>query len=140
MAIIRNLYVYDLGIQTVAGFTAGSALVGGQFVDLSGGDWTIKSSAQSAATVCPIGIVADTVAINTTEVEVVTAGYVRMQTQVAMTAGDAVYPSSVKGRIIKTGKKVSGTTAQPIFAGGFGVVVAGASASGYAVVKLYGLV
>ena len=139
MAINRNLYMFNLELQTVAGFTAGSALVGGQFVIVSGGDWTIKSATQSGS-VTPIGIVSNDAAINTTEVEVVTGGYVRLQTQVALAAGDKVYPSSVKGRIIKTGAKVSGTTGAYLFQNGFGTVVAGASASGFAIVKLQTLV
>lgn len=138
MAIVRNFVKYDLGLQNVAGFTAGSALIGGAFVYVNGADWTIKHAVNSA-TVKPIGAVSNDVASGATEIEVVTGGYVLMQTQVAMAAGDPVFPSSVKGRIIKTGKLISGTTT-PVFAGGFGVVVAGASASGFALVKLQNLV
>ena len=133
MTITRNFYAYNLEIPNVAGFTAGSALVGGSFVYVNGGDWTIKTAAQSGTTPI-IGVVTGDVANGTTEVEVVTSGYVRMQTQIALAAGDKVYPSSVKGRIIKTG------AAATLYPAGLGVVVAGASASGFAIVKLYGLV
>ena len=138
MAINRNFFVYEVGVNNVAGFKAGSALIGGSFVSMNTVDWTVVTTGQSASTPV-IGVVSNDCASGSTENEVVTAGYVRMRTQVAMAAGDKAYPSSVKGRIIKTGLKLSGATT-PVFSQGFGLVVAGASASGYAIVKLKGLV
>jgi hypothetical protein len=96
--------------------------------------WTIKQATSSSTTVKPVGIVTNDFASGSSEIEVVRRGYVYMIGQDAMNPGDPVFPSSVAGRVIKTG------AATPAFGKcGLGTVVVGASASGACLVQLQGL-
>jgi hypothetical protein len=121
-------------IGSVADFIAGSALVAGFVQMKSSTDWTIVTATQSATSYKPIGITTGSVASGATGVEVRDKGIVWMLCQEAMEVGNFVYPSSVKGRIIKTG--AADASGNSVFAGGFGTVIKGAAASGLALVKL----
>lgn len=129
---IYNVVKYD-GLQNVAGFSSPTRakLVPG-FVVMSATNWTIKQATASSTTARPLGIVTNSCASGTTEIEVVRRGYVYMLAQTTMTAGYAVFPDTVAGRVRKDG-------AANKFEGGFGTVVVGAVSSGYCLVQLQGL-
>ena len=131
----RKLKVFD-AIGPIANYTAGAALVAG-FVELSGTNWTIVAAGQSSTTQRPVGVFTGSAASGALGLEVLDKGVVNLVCQVTMAAGDPVYPSSVAGRVIKSGgADSSGNLAFP---GGFGVVIVGAQASGTVTFKIQGL-
>jgi hypothetical protein len=135
----RNQVAYDIGVLNFAGFTLASAVtIPGGFVEMSTTAYTVKNSVGSGTTK-PIGVTTASGAAADVAQEVRTGGYVWQISNVTMAAGDPVYPSSVKGKVIKTGKKISGV-ATAIFPAGFGTVIVGNTASGFILTKLHGLV
>ena len=129
----KKLLEFD-AIGSVADFTAGSALSTGFVQMKSGTNWTIVTAEQSGTNHRPIGIATGSAASGATGVEVRDKGIVWLLTQAALVAGNPVYPSSVKGRILGTG--ATDASGNSIYAGGFGTVIQGAAASGLALVKL----
>ena len=135
---IYNVVKYD-GLQNVAGFSAPSkSVLKPGFVLMSATAWTIKQATASSTTDRPLGIITNSCASGTTEIEVVRRGYVYMLAQTTMVAGAKVYPDTVAGRVRKNGA-VDGS-GRAIFPSGFGTVVVGANSSGYCLVQLQGLV
>jgi hypothetical protein len=136
----RNLVQYDIGVKNMAGFVAASAVtVAAGFVEMSATNYTFKNSVASGTT-RPMGITTASATKGSDVNEIRTGGYV-WQIGVSMVVGSPVYPSDVHGRVQKTGK-VDGSGV-PYYPGGFGTVVyttAAATASGYVLTKLQGLV
>ena len=137
----RTLVQYDIGVKNMAGFIAASAITGaGGFVEMSATNYTIRQSVASGTT-RPLGIATSSAVADSTTNEVRTGGYVWQIANCSMSIGSPVFPSSVVGRVQKTGKLISGVTTS-IFQGGFGTVVytASTTASGYVLTKLQTLV
>jgi len=131
----RNLVQYDIGVKNMAGFIAATAItVPGGFVEMSATNYTIKLSTASGTT-RPLGISTASAVAGSVDNEVRTGGYVWQYSNCSMPAGSPVFPSAVTGRVQKTGREAT-------FAGGFGTVVyaTSATASGYVLTKLQGLV
>lgn len=118
-------------------FTAGEALVAG-FVYTSGTAYTVLQCGASG-TKRPIGISTGTYSAGK-QVTVIDKGIVNLIADVAMSAGQPVFPAATAGRVTYKGKTLSGVTiggeGASVFQGGFGTVVKGASASGVVQVKL----
>jgi len=135
----RTLVQYDIGVKNMAGFIAASAItVAGGFVEMSGTNYTIKTSVASGTT-RPLGISTASATAASTTNEVRTGGYVWQVANEAMSPGDPVYPSTIAGRVQSTGAVDGSGNAR--FLGGFGTCVyTYASASGFILTKLQGLV
>ena len=133
---IKKILEFD-GIGSVANFTVGSSAIVAGFVEISASaDWTLGQSVGSSTTK-PLGISTGSAAALSTGCEVRDKGYVWLVGQDAMNASDPVFPSSVAGRIVKTGAVDGSGNAR--FLGGFGTVIKGAAASGNVLFKIQGL-
>lgn len=139
----RNLVQYDIGVNNMAGFIAAVAItVPGGFVEMSATNYTIKLSTASGTT-RPMGITTASAAAGSVDNEVRTGGYVWQYSNCSMPTGSPVFPSTVTGRVQKTGKRGGGVGSGTVyFPGGFGTVVysTNAKASGFVLTKLQGLV